>query len=186
MAKRKRATKRPTVRTAAARPRGKKKAAKAARSAKAGKAPKSAKSMKTGALIDERRRSGSETLRLRAFQPGLTVNDLATSMRFYTDVLGFIVGERWTDNNVLLGVSLKAGACSLGMSQDNWAKGRDRHKGEGVRIWCETVQDIDALAKRIKAAGGRLTQEPKYQPWGMRLLELDDPDGYHLTIFRNE
>jgi uncharacterized glyoxalase superfamily protein PhnB len=166
MAKRKRAKKKPRPRTA--KPRAKKQPVAIGKKALA---------------AAERRRRTPETLRLRAFEPGLTVADLAASMRFYTDVLGFVVGERWTDKNVLRGASLKAGACSLGLSQDNWAKGRDRRKGEGVRLWCETVQDIDALAARIKGAGVQLTQEPKDQPWGVRLLELDDPDGYHLTIF---
>ncbi len=168
MAKRKRATKKPPARTAKSR------------------AKKQAVTIRKKVMGSEERRRTPETLRLRAFQPGLTVADLAASMRFYADALGFVVGERWTDKNVLLGASLKAGACSLGLSQDNWAKGRDRRKGEGVRLWCETVQDIDALAARIKGAGVQLTQEPKDQPWGVRLLELDDPDGYHLTIFKNK
>jgi uncharacterized glyoxalase superfamily protein PhnB len=81
---------------------------------------------------------------------------------------------------------LKAGASQLSLSQDDWARGRDRKKGEGVRIWCRTAQDIDRLAARIKAAGGHLTAEPKDQPWGGRSLAVDDPDGYHLTISRDK
>jgi lactoylglutathione lyase len=131
----------------------------------------------------EQRRTEPETLRLRSVEPSLTVDDLEQSLRFYTDVLGFIVGERWTEGGVLRGVMLKAGACGLGLSQDDWAKGRDRKKGQGMRIWCKTVQDIDALAARIKAAGGRLTEEPKDQSWGGRSLSVDDPDGFHITIY---
>jgi len=135
----------------------------------------------TASKLSERREP--ETLRLRSLEPGFTVNDLEQSVRFYTDVLGFIVGERWTDGGVLRGVRLKAGACELGLSQDDWAKGRDRKKGEAVRIYCTTTQDIDALAARIRSGGGRLTEEPKDQPWG-RSLAVDDPDGFHLTIYR--
>lgn len=131
----------------------------------------------------ERRRREPETLRLRGIEPSLTVNDLKHSLRFYTDVLGFIVGERWTDGGVLRGAMLKAGACGLGLSQDDWAKGRDRKKGDGMRIWLRTAQNIDALATRIKAAGGRLTQEPKDESWGGRSLSIADPDGFHLTIY---
>ena len=132
----------------------------------------------------EQRRREPETLRLRALEPSFTVNDLERSVRFYTDVLGFIVTERWTDGSVLRGVGLKAGVCELALSQDDWAKGRDRKKGEGVRIWCQTEQDIDALAARIRAGGGRLTEDPKDQPWGARSLSVEDPDGFHLTIYR--
>ena len=132
----------------------------------------------------ERRRGTRETLRLRAFEPTFTVNDIERSVHFYTEVLGFIVIEQMTDGTVLQGVLLQAGVCTLGLSQDDWAKGRERQKGQGVRIWCRTVQDIDAVAKRITAAGGRLADEPKSQPWGVRSLSVQDPDGFLLTIYR--
>jgi uncharacterized glyoxalase superfamily protein PhnB len=129
-----------------------------------------------------RKRQHPETLRLRSIMPGFTVGNLEQSMTFYTAVLGFTVSQRWTgDQGELRGVMLKAGVCEMGLSQDDWAKGRDRKKGEGVRLWCSTAQDIDALAARVKAAGFALTQEPKDEPWG-RSFGVDDPDGFHLTI----
>lgn len=128
-------------------------------------------------------RRGPETLRLRSITPSFTVDDLQRSLRFYTEALGFIVKERWTsDHGELRGVMLLAGTSELGLSQDDWAKGRNRKKGDGVRVWCETTQDVDALAKRVKAAGFALTEEPKNQSWGQRSFSLDDPDGYHLSI----
>jgi catechol 2,3-dioxygenase-like lactoylglutathione lyase family enzyme len=132
---------------------------------------------------ERKRRGGPETLRLRSFEPSFTVNDLERSLRFYTEVLGFVVGERRTDGGVLRGVMLKAGACQIGLSQDDWAKGRDRKKGEGMRIWCSTVQDVDARAAQIKAAGGRLAEEPTDEPWGGRSFTVEDPDGFRLTIY---
>ena len=133
----------------------------------------------------KRPRKQPETLRLRSVTPGFTVGDLQQSIDFYTGVLGFVVQERWTDGDKLLGVMLKAGSCNIGISQDDWAQGRDRKKGVGCRIWCETVQDVDALAARVKAAGTALTQEPQDEPWGDRTFALDDPDGFHLTITRS-
>jgi len=115
----------------------------------------------------------------------MTVSDLDRSLRFYTDVLGFVVDERWEHEGKLLGVMLKAGVCKLGLSQDDWAKGRDRKRGEGVRIWCTTAQDIDAMSARIQAAGGKLTEGPKDQEWGGRSFSVDDPDGYHLSFYRS-
>jgi predicted enzyme related to lactoylglutathione lyase len=136
--------------------------------------------MKTAAR-KHKKRQGPETLRLRAFTPSLTVDDLGQSVRFYTDVLGFIVSERWEEGGKLLGVMLKAGVCQIGLSQDDWAQGRDRKKGVGIRLYCDTAQDVDALAARIKGAGGRLTREPVNEMGG-RSLSVDDPDGYHLTV----
>ncbi len=113
------------------------------------------------------------------------MSDLARSLAFYEGVLGFFISDRWMKDGKLQGVMLKAGACELGLSQDDWAKGRDRSKGVGVRIWCLTAQDVDALAARVKAAGHARTEEPKDQPWGTRDFSLDDPDGFHLTFGRN-
>jgi catechol 2,3-dioxygenase-like lactoylglutathione lyase family enzyme len=161
---------------------GKRKAAKrphtAAAARRTGKKPAVRRSAAAKKLKDRR---DPETLRLRSITPSLTVNDIEKSVRFYTDVLGFIVRERWEEGGQLQGVMLKAGGCEIGLSQDDWAKGRDRKKGEGMRLWCETAQDVDALAARIKSAGGRLTQEPRDEMGG-RNLWVDDLDGYHLSL----
>jgi len=134
----------------------------------------------------DRRQNTRETLRLRSIEPSFTVTDLPRSIRCYTDVLGFVLGDQFKDDSgTVRGAMLKAGTCQIGLSQDDWAKGRDRQRGVAVRIWCTTAQDIDALAGRIKAAGGKLTQEPKDEPWGGRSISIDDPDGFHLTIYRD-
>jgi catechol 2,3-dioxygenase-like lactoylglutathione lyase family enzyme len=148
------------------------------------KSPRRAAAARPAERRVERRFRKPEALRLRAFSPGYTVDDLKRSIDFYTRALGFIVSERWTSGGKLRGVMLKAGLCELGLSQDDWSKGRDRRKGEGIRVWCETVQDIDDLAARIRAAGGKLTREPHDEHWGARSLSVDDPDGFHLTIYR--
>jgi predicted enzyme related to lactoylglutathione lyase len=160
---------------------------------RAGKSPRAAAPRRAGTKPPVRqtstapgrkRRQDPETLRLRAVEPALTVDDIERSLRFYTDVLGFVVGERWEEGGQLRGVSLKAGACSLGLSQDDWARGRGRKKGEGISLWCSTAQDIDALAARIKAAGTRLVQEPSDSPEGGRMLAVDDPDGFRLRLYK--
>jgi catechol 2,3-dioxygenase-like lactoylglutathione lyase family enzyme len=138
---------------------------------------------KPRAATPQRRRKERATLRLRSIEPTLTVNDISRSVRFYTEVLGFIVIEQMSDGAVLQGALLQAGVCRLGLSQDDWAKGRDRRKGEGIRVWCNTAQDIDAVAARIAAAGGRLAADPKNQPWGARSVSVTDPDGFLLTIY---
>ena len=59
----------------------------------------------------------------------LTVDNLEQSLRHYTDVLGFFLAERYTDKNgVARGAMLKAGAVGIGLSQDDFSKGRDRKK----------------------------------------------------------
>ena len=123
-----------------------------------------------------------ETLRLRSLMPALTVNDLAASVAWYRDVLGFIVAEEYKRDGQVMGVRLKAGTAEFLLGQDDFAKGRDRQKGAGLRFFCVTAQDVDQLAADIKSRGGQLTQEPADQPWGTRDFALVDPDGFNISI----
>ena len=99
-------------------------------------------------------------LNLRSVGPSFTVNDVEKSLAWYRDVMGFAVGKRWEEGGKLLGVELTAGPVLFMIGQDDWKKGRDREKGVGFRLYCDTDQDVDELAKGIKARGGTLLQEP--------------------------
>jgi catechol 2,3-dioxygenase-like lactoylglutathione lyase family enzyme len=129
------------------------------------------------------KRQQPESLRLRAITPNFTVNDVEQSIAWYRDGLGFFVAERWEEGGELKGVMLKAGACHLGLAQDDFGKGRDRPKGVGFRIWCETLQDVDAVAARLRAFGGRLLEEPG-EHWDTYSFTAEDPDGFKITVSR--
>ena len=134
-------------------------------------------------MAEERRKRGApESLRLRSISPAITVNDLQKSIAWYSDVVGFVVGEKWERDGQLSGVELMAGATRLMLGQDDWAKGKDRKKGQGFRLHLATAQDVDALAAAIKERGGTLATEPADMPWGTRAFDLVDPDGFALTI----
>lgn len=122
-------------------------------------------------------------LQISQFAPGLTVNDLARSTAFY-QALGFVVTERWEQEGQLRGVMLGAGQGMLGLSQDDWKKGKDRVKGVGFRFWVSTDQDVDELAAQAVAGGLTLTKAPYDTPWGHRAFEVTDPDGFQITISR--
>jgi catechol 2,3-dioxygenase-like lactoylglutathione lyase family enzyme len=128
-------------------------------------------------------RQQPESLRLRSIMPSFTVNDIERSVRWYCDGLGFHLAERWEEGGKLRGVMLKAGTCELGLSQDDFSRGRDRPKGAGFRIWCETTQDVDAIAKRLRSFGGSITEGPGNQ-WDSYSFTAEDPDGFKLTIMR--
>ena len=101
-----------------------------------------------------------------------------------TSALGFTIEERWEDNGTLLGVMLRAGKTQIGLSQDEWKKGRDRKKGIGMRLSISTTtQNVDELAVRVKGAGIQLDSEPHDTEWKSRAFEVTDPSGFLLTIF---
>jgi len=120
-------------------------------------------------------------LRAKTLSPGITVDDLPQSIKFF-EGLGFGIEERWEENGVLLGVMMRAGEARIGVNQDDWKKGRNRQKGAGMRIFVGTTQDIDQLAARAKAAGVNLDAEPHDTPWGSRAFEVTEPSGFKLTI----
>lgn len=130
---------------------------------------------------DRPARTQPETLRLRSLQPSLTVNDIHASLAYYRDVLGFTVRERWEKDGVLQGAEVVAGSVLIGLSQDDFTKGRDRVKGVGHRLWCMTAQDVDALAAGVRARGGVIDDGPTSE-WGMRYFTVTDPDGYRLSF----
>jgi catechol 2,3-dioxygenase-like lactoylglutathione lyase family enzyme len=128
-------------------------------------------------------RQQPESLRLRSLMLTFTVNDIERSLAWYRDGLGFFVAERWEEGGGLKGVTLKAGSCQLGLSQDDFSKGRDRVKGLGFRLWCETAQDVDELAERLRATGGTIVEGPGDQ-WDGYSFTAADPDGFKITIMR--
>jgi lactoylglutathione lyase len=146
---------------------------------------KAKKATKARAARRPARRAGTTSSKGLAFSsvsPSFTVNDLQKSLAWYRDVIGFKPGETWERNGQLMGVELKAGTSYFMIGQDDWQKGRDRKKGEGFRIYCETTRDVDAIAREIKARGGQLDSEPRDQEWGVRDISVTDPDGFKITI----
>ena len=122
-----------------------------------------------------------EALQISAIVPSFTVDDLQKSIAFY-EALGFTVDERWEDDGTLLGVMLRAGKSQIGLSQDDWKKGRDRKKGIGMRLYMSTTQNIDEIAVRARGAGIQLNSEPHDTEWRSRAFEVTDPSGFLLTI----
>jgi uncharacterized glyoxalase superfamily protein PhnB len=129
-----------------------------------------------------KRAASPQSLKFTSVSPSFTVDNLQKSLTWYTDIVGFKIGEKWERDGKLMGVELKAGDIVFMIGQDDWKKGRDRRKGEGFRIYCETKQDLDALARAIESRGGTLYSPPADTPWGTRDFSLNDPDGFKITI----
>ena len=123
-----------------------------------------------------------ESLRLRECMVGFTVNDIEKSRAFYRDVLGFTESDSWLVGGKLMGLEMKAGTISVWIGQDDWAKGRDRKKGEGVRLHLATAQNVDQIAANIEKQGGKLDAPPATMPWGARQFSITDPDGFKISI----
>ncbi|HET7038542.1 MAG TPA: VOC family protein [Gemmatimonadales bacterium] len=127
------------------------------------------------------RRSQPETLRLRAVMPVLTVTDIERSLAWYRDILGFVVHEEARRNGRVVAVQLKAGKVRFLLEQDP-RPDRPRVRGEGLRLYCATRQDIDRLAAAIQERGGTLAESPGMAHEG-RDFTIVDPDGFTISIY---
>jgi len=122
------------------------------------------------------------TLQARSLSLSLTVNDLKGSTRRYTDGLGFTLAEEYEMEGEVRGVRLQSGDATLMLTQDDFAKGRDRQKGVGMRLYLETEQDLEALARQARSAGLTLDGDPAPLGWGPMGFTVTDPDGFRLTV----
>ena len=51
-----------------------------------------------------------------------------------------------------------------------------------MRLYIETKDDIDEIAKRAKASGVALTSEPHDTEWKSRAFDATEPSGFLVTI----
>ena len=114
----------------------------------------------------------------------ITCKDLQASIRFYRDAIGFAVAQTFEHEGKVVAAVLAAGDCRIVLNQDDGKLGWDRIKGQGfyLQINVGGAGDVDAAAARIKAAGRALLDEPADRPWGARMFQFKDLDGFKLGV----
>lgn len=123
-----------------------------------------------------------DALSARSIEASLTVKDLAKSVKWYTEILGFTKTAENERDGKLVSVAIAAGDIHLRLNQDDGKKGWDRVKGQGLSLQFTTTGDLDAVAARAKKAGATLGSEPADMPWGARIFRITDPDGFAFTV----
>jgi len=134
----------------------------------------------------------------------LTCNDIAKSLAFYREALGFEMKESWPDEHAPMWCNLLLGGQSvmLGAAMDPAQVGEmcahdpadvavytpmaerfQKHPaGVGITVYL-MVPDIDAYDAEIRGRGVQPLREPKTQFYGIRESIVDDPDGYRLIFY---
>ncbi|MGE0449571.1 MAG: VOC family protein [Vicinamibacterales bacterium] len=114
----------------------------------------------------------------------LTCKDLEASIRFYREAIGFAVAHTFEHEGKVVAAVVAAGDCRIVLNQDDGKLGWDRIKGQGfyLQINVAGLADVDSTAARITAAGGTLLNEPADRPWGVRMFQFKDPDGFKLGV----
>jgi len=128
-------------------------------------------------------------LEIKTMTPLLQVFDMATSLKFYCDVLGFEIVA--TDANTVAPnhnwVWLKLNGTDLMLNTayeyDKRPPSPDprRVASHGDASLFFAAPDVDKVCAHLRAKGIKV-KEPKVAPYGMKQLYLRDPDGYGLCF----
>lgn len=116
----------------------------------------------------------------------LTVDDFDEAVAFYRDALGLEQVADWSAETGRV-VLLEAGRATLELFDERQAGFVDsieagRRVSGAVRLALE-VEDSDATARELVAAGGEEVAPPVTTPWGDRNARVQAPDGMQLTLF---
>jgi predicted enzyme related to lactoylglutathione lyase len=116
--------------------------------------------------IEWRKRMGDTEARVRfeGSQPILRVEDMAASVRFYVDALGFQNASWGTDGFT----SVSRDQAGIYLCQGDQGRG-------GAWIWIG-VEDVEKLHEEYKAAGVTIRLPPTNHPWALE-MQVEDPDG---------
>jgi lactoylglutathione lyase len=118
----------------------------------------------------------------------LTVDDFEQALAFYRDALGLPEREAWEAEGADARIAiLDAGRATLELVNEAQAAAIDdvevgQRVAGPVRVAFE-VDDSDALAARLVAAGAEQLADVVVTPWNDRNVRLRAPDGMQLTLF---
>jgi predicted enzyme related to lactoylglutathione lyase len=101
--------------------------------------------------------------------------DFERSFRFYTESLGLHVYREWSSGSTR-GVVFFLGGGFLELSGSSRAE-----TSESVGLWLQ-VPDVDALGHELEEAGVDIIEVPTDKPWGLREMQVRDPDGLSIVI----
>jgi catechol 2,3-dioxygenase-like lactoylglutathione lyase family enzyme len=107
--------------------------------------------------------------RFECVDPILRVEDMARSVRYYVDVLGFENAD-WGNEHFTY-----VGRDGRGLYL---CRGGQGHAGAWVWIG---VGDVRALHRVYLERGAVIRQEPKNEPWSLE-MQVEDPDGNVLRF----
>ena len=118
---------------------------------------------------------------------GLFVNDMATMVRFYRDVLGFEIKESENALNVYL---VKNGTLFMLYERKNFEKMTNRKyeylnglNGHfEIALYVDTFEEVDSEYAKAVEKGAQSVLEPTTEPWGQRTCYIADPEGNLIEI----
>jgi catechol 2,3-dioxygenase-like lactoylglutathione lyase family enzyme len=110
------------------------------------------------------------------------VTDVARSLGFYRDQLGFQVIDDFEHHGRLVYARLKPAQGSSTIALHLLEPGKSLPADDAIRLYFE-VKDLEKFCGRLEAAGVEFSAPPKLMPWGWKHAYLDDPDGHEVSLY---
>ncbi len=105
------------------------------------------------------------------------VRDIAASLKYFQEALGFEVAFTWGEPTYYAGVCRGAVAIHLQAASQT-------ARPPGASSLCVFVGSADAIYEELRGRGARILQEPATYPYGMRDFNVADLDG-NVLVFGN-
>jgi len=113
--------------------------------------------------------------------PEFPVADLARTVAFYRDLLGFTRVSTFFDPPAYAILGRQGVNLHFSRATPGFQPRSNRHAAEVWDAFVEVV-GVDALAAELRARGVQLTRGPETTFYRAREIELTDPDGYHICL----
>jgi predicted enzyme related to lactoylglutathione lyase len=101
--------------------------------------------------------------------------DFERSLRFYAENLGLHVYRQWGSGSTR-GVVFFLGGGFLELSGSSRTGA-----SESVGLWLQ-VRDVNAVRRELEEAAVDIMELPTDKPWGLREMQIRDPDGLRIVI----
>jgi uncharacterized glyoxalase superfamily protein PhnB len=103
--------------------------------------------------------------------PYLFYEDAAAMLDWYARVFGWVERGRWEEGGKVQNAEMRVGEGELWLD----GGGTEPPRPTWVGVW---VDDLDAMYERVRDAGVQ-ADPPETKPYGVRMLTVTDPAGYH-------
>jgi len=118
-------------------------------------------------------------------EPMIYTNDIANSIKFYRDTLGFEIDEYYPNDETPTWIAVRIGNDRLGIGRtfpDIKYKLHPRGvDGSGVQFYIK-VTDVDEFYEKFRNKV-EIIDDIENKSWGDREFTFKDPDGYLVSFY---
>lgn len=118
-------------------------------------------------------------MKYRDAVPVISTDDVAASVTYYTNVLGFRKHFVYGDPPVYAGVERDGVLLYITLDEQLAATLKNSDLHPDVFLW---VQNVDKVFEDHKSRGAKIFEPILNKPWDARQYVVEDPNGYRLKI----